>query len=162
MNRTIENLRNTIDGKIYIYCDNEKIGSRFMAEAGKEGYRFGKIKPTENVWSNIIALKNKKQLRFVRMCNSVNFQNDSGKSEGLTKIDYEKYVNGAKNFIFKDKPFNKTTIKSEKYGDITITGNDCFDATVKFKELLETNMDINSICKNIENDFDVVVLLKED
>ncbi len=56
MNRTIENLRNAINGKIYIYCNNEKIGKQFMQDAENEGYRFGKIKPTENGWSNIIAL----------------------------------------------------------------------------------------------------------
>ena len=33
MKRTIEKLRNTIKGKIYIYLDTEKTGTQFMQDA---------------------------------------------------------------------------------------------------------------------------------
>lgn len=59
--RTLSELRRNFKGTIYIYCDNEKIGKQFMQDAENEGYRFGKIKPTQNGWSNIVALKNNKQ-----------------------------------------------------------------------------------------------------
>ena len=165
MNRTLENLRSTISGKIYIYCDNEKIGKQFMQNAEHEGYRFGKTKPTENVWSNIIALGKKKQLSFVSFCGHMNFQCNGGDNGCLTRIDYEKYVKGDKDFIFKGKSLNETTVKSDIHGDITLVGKDCFEAAIEFKELLgkyNEISDIDAICDEIESKFDVMVVTEED
>lgn len=162
MNRTIKNLRSTISGKIYIYCDNEKIGKQFMQNAENEGYRFGKTKPTDNGWSNIIALERNKQLSFVGFCGHINFQCNGG---GLTRIDYEKYVKGDKNFIFKNKPLKETTIKSNTCGDITLVGKDCFEAAVELKELLSKYNkagDIDAICDEIESKYDVIVVPEDD
>lgn len=165
MNRAIENLRNVVDGKLYIYCDNEKIGKQFMQDAEFEGYRFGKIKPTENGWSDIVAVEKRKQLSFVGFCGHMNFQCNGGDGGGLTRIDYEKYLNGDKNFVFKGKPFNETTIKSKEWGEIAIVGDNCFEAAVELRELLnkydEVN-DIDAICDKIENKYDVIVLPEED
>ena len=161
MDRTIENLRNTVDGKLYIYCDNERTGKQFMQNAENEGYRFGKIKPTENGWSNIVAVEKRKQLSFVGFCGHMNFQCNGGDGGGLTRIDYEKYASGDKNFIFKDKHFNEITVKSKEYGEIAIVGDDCFEAAGELKKILskhnETD-DVDAICDEIESKFNVIVL----
>ena len=162
MNRTIENLRNTVGGRIYIYLDNEKIGKRFMQDAENEGYRFGKIKPTENGWSDIIALESKKQLSYVGFVGHVCFQCNGGDNGNLTRIDYEKYVNGDKNFIFKGKPLSETTVKSKLYGDITIIGDECFEAAAALKELLNESQDIDAALDKIEAEFDVLAMPEED
>lgn len=160
--RTIENLRETISGRIYIYLDNEKIGKRFMQDAKAEGYRFGKIKPTENGWSNIIALESKKQLSYVGFVGHACFQCNGGDGGSLTRIDYEKYVNGDENFLFEGKPLNETTIKSNPYGNITIIGDKCFDAAVALKELLNECQDIDAVLDKIETEFDVLAIPEED
>lgn len=165
MNRTIENLRNVISDKIYIYCDNEKIGKQFMRDAENEGYRFGKIKPTENGWSNIVALEQNKQLSYVGFCGHMAFQCNGGDNGGLTRIDYEKYAKHDKDFIFKGKPLNETTVKSTIHGDIILVGEDCFEAAVKLKELLSKYNeadDIDAICDVIESKYDVIVITEED
>lgn len=164
MKRTLENLRNTINGQLYIYCDNEKIGKQFLQDAENEGYRFGKMKPTDNGWINIVALEKKKQLSFVGFCGHMNFQCNGGSNGGLTRVDYEKYVNGEKNFIFKNKPLNQVVVKSNVYGDITVLGNDCFDASVELKKLLDKYGEngIDAICDEIENNFDVIVVPEEE
>lgn len=165
MNRTLENLRSTISGKIYIYCDNEKIGKQFMQNAENEGYRFGKIKPTENGWSNIVTLEKKKQLSFVGFCGHMAFQCNGGDNGCLTRIDYEKYAKGDKDFIFKGKPLNEITVKSKIHGDITLVGKDCFEAAVELKELLgkyNEAGDIDTICDEIESKYDVIVVSEDD
>lgn len=160
MNRTIENLRHTISGKIYVYLDNEKIGKQFMRDAENEGYRFGKIKPTQSGWSNIIALEGNKQLSYVGFVGYMNFQCNGGDGGGLTRIDYEKYIKGYTNFIFKDKPLNEMTIRDDTYGEITIIGNNCFDAAVALKDKLKTkeDIDIDSLYDEIERELDVLVI----
>lgn len=162
MNRTIQNLRETISGTIYIYLDTEKIGKQFMQDAENEGYRFGKIKPTQNGWSNIIALENRKQLSYVGFAGHVNFQCNGGDDGGLTRIDYEKYVNGDENFLFKSKPLKETTLRSNRYGDITIIGDKCFDAAVALKELLNECQDMDDTLDKVESEFDVLAMPEED
>lgn len=161
MNRTIDDLRSIISGKIYIYLANEKIGKQFMQDAESEGYRFGKIKPTENGRSNIIALESKKQLSYVGFVGHMNFRCNGGSDEGLTRIDYEKYVNGDKNFLFYGKPLNETTIKVKHYGDITIIGDECFEAAVIVQKLLNEGQDIDTALDNIEDEFDVLAIPEE-
>lgn len=165
MNRTIENLRNAISDKIYIYCDDEKNSKQFIRDAENEGYRFGKIKPTENSWSNIVALEQNKQLSYVGFCGHMAFQCNGGDNGGLTRIDYEKYAKHNKDFVFKGKPLNETTVKSTIHGDIILVGEDCFEAAVKLKKLLSKYNeadDIDAICDVIESKYDVIVITEED
>lgn len=161
MNRTIENLRNTIKGRIYIYCENEKIGKQFLQDAENEGYRFGRIRPTENSWANIIALEHKKQLSFVGFAGHMNFQCNGGSDGNLTRIDYKKYINGEESFLFENKPLKEITVDSETHGKITIIGNQSFDASIKLKELMSDYEDIDALCDKIESEFDVIVIFDE-
>ena len=105
--RSIEDIRNSISGRIYIYLANEQIGKQFLIDAEAEGYHFGSIKPTDNSWSNIIALEPNKQLSYVGFVGRICFQCNGGNSGNLTRIDYEKYLNGNKDFIIRNLPSQK-------------------------------------------------------
>ena len=100
--RSIEDIRKSISGRIYIYLANKQIGKQFLIDAESEGYHFGSIKPTDNSWSNIIALKPDKQLSYVGFVGRICFQCNGGSNGDLTRIDYEKYSNGDKDFIFRN------------------------------------------------------------
>ncbi len=98
-------------------------------------------------------------------CGHMNFQCNGGSDGGLTRIDYKKYANGDKNFIFEDKPLNETTIKHKVYGNVAILGSDCFEAAIALKELLnkcDRVDDIYKICDEIESKFDVIVMPEND
>ena len=94
--RTIEELRNNIEGKIYIRLNNEEIGKRFLEDAEKEGYKFGSIKPTDNHWSDIVAVETDKQLSYVGAMGRIGIQCQNG-----AYIDYEKYTHGENDYIIK-------------------------------------------------------------
>lgn len=106
-NRTITDLRDSLPGRIYVYLGNEKICQRFLQDAEKEGYLFGQIKPTESGGSNIIALEKRKQLSHVGFVGHMAFQCPSGVKGEFYRIDYEKYVNGEKDFFFSDDELSK-------------------------------------------------------
>lgn len=156
MKRTIEELRNAIKGRIYIYCKDERIGKQFMQDAEKEGYRFGKIKPTENGWSNIIAVEHGLQLSFVGFVGHMNFQ--CGSSKNLTRVDYEKYINDDKNFLFENETLKKVVIYSNLHGEITVVGDECFEAATELKKIAEDYESIDTLCDNIESKFKVIVI----
>lgn len=120
--RTLTKLRE-FDGRIYVYLDNEKICKRFLQEAENEGYRFGKIKPTQSGGSNIIALKKNKQLSYVGFVGHVEFQCNGGDGGNLIRVNYEKYINGDANFLFENSPFKPLTIKGNFFEKVTIIGD---------------------------------------
>ena len=110
--RTLEALRNGSKGKIHIYLRDEKTAVEFLTDAENEGYRFGKIKPTENHISDIIALEKNKQLSYVTFCGRVCFQSGGGrmKDEGLYhRIDYAGYKNGDEYSVEQDDETRKKT-----------------------------------------------------
>lgn len=90
MNRTVEQL-SKLNGKVYVYLEDEKIAKQFMQDAEAEGFRFGKIKPTENGISNIIAIEENKQLSCVGFIGHMAFQCPSGVEGNFYRIDYKKY-----------------------------------------------------------------------
>ena len=110
--RTLEALRNSLEGKIHIYLRDDKTAVEFLKDAENEGYRFGKIKPTENHISDIIALEKNKQLSYVTFCGRVCFQSGGGrmKDEGLYhRIDYAGYKNGDEYSVKQDAETRKKT-----------------------------------------------------
>lgn len=157
--RTLEELRNGIKGKIYIYIDNEKIGKQFLQNAEAEGYRFGKVKPTISGSSNIIALKKNKQLSYVGFVGHVEFQ--CGGNGDLTRIDYEKYINGNRNFLFENKPITEITIQGKFFKEINIVGDNSFEVAEILKaELQNCNNEDEEIalCERIGDEYDVLAL----
>ena len=95
--RTVENLTK-LNGKIYVYLADVNIAKQFLQDAESEGFRFGKIKPTENRCSNIIAIEKNKQLSYVNFIGHIAFQCPSGVNENFYRVDYNRYVNGYENY----------------------------------------------------------------
>lgn len=122
--RTLTDLRNTLTGKIYIYCKDPKTAKQFLIDAENEGYRFGKIKPTDNSPDDIIALEKHKQLSYVGFVGRVAFQCNGNGDGTLHRIDYEKYRSGADYYYYKSCT-NPTTIKvdTQFYDVVEIVGD---------------------------------------
>ena len=97
--RTIENLRNSFKGKIYVYLSNKKVCENFYTDAEKEGYRFGENKPTESQTDNIIAIENGKKLSYVAFAGRVAYQ--SVRDRKFHRVDYEKYRAGDRRYIIR-------------------------------------------------------------
>ena len=157
--RTLDALRDGIKGKIYIYLDNAKIGKQFLQDAEDEGYRFGNIKPTDNTWSNMIALRKRKQLSYVGFVGHVAFQ--CGSNGDLTRVDYEKYINGSKNFLFENKPLTEMTIRGKFFKEINLIGDNSFEAANILKSELQNcrNKDEETaLCEKIGDKYDVLAL----
>lgn len=93
MQRTIKEL-SKLKGKVYVYLADGKIAKIFLQNAESEGFKFGNIKPTENEWSNIIAVEKRKQLSYVNFVGHIAFQCPSGVEGNFHRIDYKKYISG--------------------------------------------------------------------
>ena len=104
--RTLEELRRSLNGKVYIYLKDTETCKRFLRDAENEGYGFGNIKPTENSTDDIIALEHRKQLSYVGFVGRVAWQCNGGTNASgkFHRIDYDKYVNGDDDFYFKVSP----------------------------------------------------------
>lgn len=96
--RTIEQIRNNTKGKLYVFCKDTETERRFLEDAKKEGYMFGSIKPTESHRANIIAVEDDKQLSHVATIGRINFRS----GDGVTRIDYDKYINNQDNYLYSD------------------------------------------------------------
>ena len=98
--RTLRNLRNSMDGKIFVFLKDEKTRAEFAADAAREGYGFGTAKPTAEIAENVIALCSGKQLSHVGAVGRIEFQCNGGDNRKgrFHRIDYAKYKRGDKNF----------------------------------------------------------------
>lgn len=99
MSRTIKEIRENNSGKVYVFCGDFATEERFLADAEKEGFMFGEIKPTESHRANIIAVEDDMQLAHVSTAGRIAFQTD----KSVTRIDYAKYVSGDDDFLYTDK-----------------------------------------------------------
>lgn len=99
--RKIENLRNTLNGKVYIFCKDDQTAKEFLVDAEKEGYLFGTIKPTDSQPDDIIAIEENKQLAYVGFVGRTAFQCKN--KDNLHKIDYAKYKSGADDYYVRDR-----------------------------------------------------------
>ncbi len=98
--RTLTELRSALKGRIYIYLENDEICRKFLQSAEDEGFRFGKIKPTDNGTANIIALEKRKQLSYVGFVGHMAFQCPSGVEGEFYRIDYRKFITGEKDYFY--------------------------------------------------------------
>ena len=76
---------------------NKAIQYRFMSDAEREGITYGdNVKPTERKVDDIMALQPNGTICFLgwagRMCYHYN-------KENVLRIDYERYIDGAENYI---------------------------------------------------------------
>ena len=105
--RTLENLRNNLKGKIHVYLKDGETMRRFFADADEQGWLFGTNKPSTCTPDSIIALEYDKQLSYLGIAGRICFQTNGGSNPKGTyhRIDYAKYTRVDKNYYFDpDKP----------------------------------------------------------
>lgn len=161
--RTIEQL-SKLKGKVYVYLANEKIGDRFRQDAESEGYRFGKTKPTDFGCCGVVAIHKHKQLSTVGFVGHMEFQ-CGGKLDYLIRVDYEKYIRGDKDFLFKSSAFTPNTIKGKFFNEVTIVGKNAEKAA----DFLKANCggctnedDEYALHDKASEEFDVSIFTEED
>ena len=102
-NRTIKNLREKFEGKIFVYLADEKTRKEFAEDAEAEGFTIGGQKPTERGVDEIMSL-HEDVLTFVGGIGRMEFMANGGShSKGrFHRVDYAKYKSGEKNYIIKN------------------------------------------------------------
>lgn len=98
--RTITELL-SLEGRVYVYAENEAIRDQFLEQAQEEGFLFGDgILPTKRPLDTIYALNKDKTMNFLGMWGTLAFKNPSMASYVITRVDYKKYINFEEEFIF--------------------------------------------------------------
>ena len=100
--KSIESLRNSFDGKVYVRFSSEEVFRRFLEGAESEGYTLGGKRPAEAaVSSDIKAVEYDKT---ISNCGVISHIACHAGGENIHVIDYEKYINGDDNFIYEHSP----------------------------------------------------------
>ena len=88
--RTIEALRNSREGKVYVRFSSEEMFRRVLEDAETEGYMVGDKKPTEAglKWDRLAVLDDK------MICGVGAMGHMAYQAGAAFVVDYEKYVNG--------------------------------------------------------------------
>ena len=100
--RTINDL-SKLNGRVYVYLANADIGNRFLRQAEEEGFSYGDgAKPTERSYEEIMAVNHDKTINYVGTNGRIAFGSGALTigSEQLIRIDGEKYLSGADNYLY--------------------------------------------------------------
>ena len=100
--RTINDLLK-LNGRVYVYLANAEIGNRFLQQAEAEGFTsHDGVKPTERVYSTIMAVNRDKTVNFVGSIGYIAFGSGAKTvcSEQLIRIDGKKYLSGADDYMY--------------------------------------------------------------
>ena len=96
--RTIKNLISN-EKRVYIFMRDRATRFRFMSDAEREGITyFDHSSPTERMVSDIMSLNPDNTICFVGAMGRTCFQCNP---PYIIRIDYEKYVNGDDNYMFR-------------------------------------------------------------
>ena len=95
--RTIKELANSTEKKVYVYLADTETAEQFVKDAMREGYHFG----------DGAAISSRQQDEFyaVNKDLTVNYLNSIGRmafqsgAENIVRIDYKKYINGNDDYI---------------------------------------------------------------
>lgn len=161
-NRTLEEIRNNLAGKIYVYLKDENVARRFLKDAEAEGFLFGKKKPTESQPENIIALNRNKQLSYVGTMGRMAFQCNGGDdAKGkFHRIDYYRYVNGYEDFYYEPEGNRTKQVDSFYHGVVDITGDKCEEAAKFFSievDSVSNYEEEDNLLNKLSEKYDVVI-----
>ena len=92
--RTITNLINP-EKHIYVLFNNQALCRQFLAQAEWEGFTIGYKKPTEIEWTDVLAIQPDKKLCHLGFASRMALHSSQ---RNIVRIDYEKYINGAKHY----------------------------------------------------------------
>ena len=86
-----------IDGRVYVYLDNDDTGNAFMRQAEKEGFAFGDgVKPTERGYETIMAVNRDMTINYVGTVGRIAFGSGTETigNEKLVRVDFAKWLAG--------------------------------------------------------------------
>ncbi len=95
--RSIKDLVNLNNERVYVYLANNDIGNRFMQQAEDEGFTFnGGVKPTDRCYAEIMAVNDDCTINFVGSVGRMAFGSgaETVGNRKLLRVDFEKYTNG--------------------------------------------------------------------
>ena len=92
--RTITNLI-TPEKHIYVLFNNQALCRQFLSQAEWEGFTIGNKKPTEIEWTDVLAVQPDKKLCYLGFASRMALHSSQ---RNIVRIDYEKYINGAKHY----------------------------------------------------------------
>ncbi len=102
--RTITDLVNKNNGKVYVYLANDEIGNEFMKQAAREGFAFGDgATPTDRCYAEIMAVENDCTIHFVGSIGRMAF-GSGAKTVGnqtLFRVDFAKYADGDTDYLYR-------------------------------------------------------------
>ncbi len=102
--RTIKDLVNQNNGKVYVYLANDEIGNKFMQQAENEGLTFNDgAKPTSRCYAEIMAVNDSYTINFVGSVGRMAFGSGAETVNGqkLLRVDFAKYANGKSDFLYR-------------------------------------------------------------
>ena len=95
--RSIKNLLK-LNGRIYLYLQDEKIGKLFLENAEKEGFTFGDgVNPTKRKADSIFAINDDFTINYVGYIGHLAFNSSVDK---IVRIDYYKYLSDDDEYVF--------------------------------------------------------------
>ena len=95
MERTLKNLRRAKKGDVYVWLRNAQVGKRFLQDAEREGFTIGADHPTAHPPATVMALRDG-TIHYVGANGMIRF--GCGDARGFCRVDYEKYISGAKDY----------------------------------------------------------------
>lgn len=102
--RTIKNLVNQNNGKVYVYLANDEIGNKFMQQAENEGFTFNDgAKPTSRCYAEIMSVNDNYTINFIGSVGRMAFGSGAETVNGqkLLRVDFEKYANGESDYLYR-------------------------------------------------------------
>lgn len=102
--RTIKNLVNQNNGKVYVYLANDEIGNKFMQQAEDEGFTFNDgVKPTSRCYAEIMAVNDNYTINFVGSVGRMAFGSGAETVNGqkLLRVDFAKYASGESDYLYR-------------------------------------------------------------
>lgn len=153
--RTLDNLRNSMKGRLYIVCRSTAIGKRFLQDAEEQGYLFGNIKPTAFESIDMVALEHHHRLSHV------NYLGHMAAGAGAVNcIDYEKYIDGKQNFGYQREGASPIRIRGNE-----IIGARRNEAREWLRDIIpdiETWDEEQQLYDHAEDKFQVIIIRPED
>lgn len=95
--KTIKDLVNSTDKRVYVYLKDEATAKQFVANAELEGYRFGDgVEISKRSTDNYYAINRDMTVNFIGWVGRMAFHSKDPK---LLRIDYAKYINSEDDYV---------------------------------------------------------------
>ena len=96
--RTIKNLVENTEKRVYVFLVDTETQERFAADAEREGITLGDgTKISDRPISDFYAINADGTVNFINTVGRIAFQSGA---ENIVRIDYKKYCNGDEDFLY--------------------------------------------------------------